>query len=589
MKKLFSAVIIAFLLSAITNIKAQEIFDAVKNNDLNKVKSLIEKEPDLLNARDPNEQTPLHYASQKSNLAVIKLLVEHGAAVDIKNKMGLTPFYYAASSGKKEIINYLLANGANKKDLELKNPWGRTPLCAVSRDGGNAETIKTLIELGADINTKDNSGWSPIQLAAWRPYEDIVNILLEAGADLEIGKDEGKRLFSNAVAFGLENLFENMISLGFPIDINNSDTKPLILSAAGGGSKRITEFLINKGLDVNYRNIYGWAPIHRAAEQGHKEIISLLIQNGAGINIRNMLGQSAYNIAVEREDPELADYLKSLNAVTSEPEFPVIEGKYLGHAPPGNIPAPFGSGIIFHRYNPHSTVAVSPDGDEIFWNPMINPRGGGYSFGFLVSTKLENGVWTYPEKVPFSEKEYRDDHPVFSYDGNKLFFASIRPVDKSNSPENQKRIWYVEKNQNGWSSPKLFKEQPLPESASEMFFTFSFDREGNYYSMDGRDIFCARFKNGKYLPPEKLGKNINTGELIGAPYISPDGKFLLYYKGKPFVSFKRKDGSWSDGIEIEKKFGRSLNYSFSGDYIFMGFGNNSWVSNKIIEELRPIK
>ncbi|MDQ7815473.1 MAG: ankyrin repeat domain-containing protein [Melioribacteraceae bacterium] len=584
MKKLLSVIIIALSISAITNIKAQEIFDAVKNNDLDKVKLLIEKEPDLVNARDPNEQSPLHYAVQKSNPDIIKLLVVRRAAVDIKNKMGLTPFYYAASSGKKDIINYLLAKGANKKDLELKNPWGRTPLCAVSRDGGNVETIKTLIDLGADINTKDNSGWSPIQLAAWRPYKDVVNILLEAGADLEISRDEGKRLFGNAVSFGLENLFEKMISLGFSIDINNSDTKALILSAAGGGSKKITEFLISKGFDLNYKNRYGWAPVHLAAEQGHKEIISLLLQNGADINIRNMLGQSAYNIAVERDDPELANFLKSLNAETSDPEFPVIEGKYLGQSPPGNTPAPFGLGIIFHRYHPHSTVAVSPDGDEIFWNPMINPRGGGYSYGYLMSTKLENGVWTYPKKVSFSEKEHRDDHPVFSYDGNKLFFASIRPVDKSNNKDNQKRIWYVEKEQNGWSGPKLFEEQPSPESASEMFFTFSFNREGNYYSMDGRDIFCARFQNGKYLPPEKLGNNINTGELIGAPYISPDGTFLLYYRGKPFVSFKRKDGSWSDGIEIEKSIGRSLNYSFSGDYIFMGY---SWVSNKIIEELKP--
>jgi hypothetical protein len=77
----------------------------------------------------------------------------------------------------------------------------------------------------------------------------------------------------------------------------------------------------------------------------------------------------------------------------------------------------------------------------------------------------------------------------------------------------------------GGVSQNSSMEQPVPKSGSEMFFTFSFDRDGNYYSMDGREIFCARYENGKYLPPEKLSNNINTGELIGAPYISPDGTF----------------------------------------------------------------
>jgi ankyrin repeat protein len=363
MKKiLFSIAVIIFSVS----LYAQDIFDAINNSDTDKVKLLIREAPDLVNAKNPNEQSPLHFAAFNSNPEIIKFLVEHGAAVDIKNKMALTPFYYAALSGNREIMDYLLAYGANKKDLELRNPWGRTPLCAVSRDGGNAETIKTLIDLGADINAKDNSGWSPIQLAAWRPYRDVVDLLTAASADLEIGKDEGKRLFNNALSFGLDNLFDKMISLGMSVDTGNAETKALILSAAGGGSKRITEFLINKGWDVNYKNVYGWAPIHRAAEQGHKEIISLLLENGADINTRNMLGQSAYNIAIEREDPELGDYLKSLNSETSGPKFPKMEGKYLGQTPPGNTPAPFGAGIIFHRYDPHSTVAVSPGGDEIF-------------------------------------------------------------------------------------------------------------------------------------------------------------------------------------------------------------------------------
>lgn len=525
------------VLSMAASATAQEIFDAARHGNLGKVQELVKSDPQLLNARDENGRTPLHWAARgvhfevlqflvdrgadvnardangtmalhsaaaRGHLAASRCLVERGAAVDVKNASGVTPFYYAALQGNREVLNYLLAHGANRADLEMRDTWGRTPLCAVARDGGDPETLKVLLELGADVNAADPAQETPIMLAAWRPYKGAVNVLLDAGAELFVNTPRGEKLLFYA-AGGLDRLFARMVENQATLSIRSADGGTLLHSAAGGDSLKIVESLVGQGLDVNRQDRFGWAPLHIAAEQGRRETIAYLVRQGADVNVRNMLGQTPYNIAREREDSELAAFLASLKADTADPKFPRIEGKYLGRPRPGGKPEEFAPGIVSHRYRPHSTVAVSPGGDEIFWNPMIESRGGGYSYGYLVTTRLEKGYWTYPRKASFSEKDFRDDHPFYSADGSRLYFISRRPGGGSATSENQARIWYVDKTEAGWGEPVLFESLPPPVGPSVTFLTFSFDEKENFFSALNGDIYCARCTDGKYAAPEKLG------------------------------------------------------------------------------------
>ena len=612
------------ILSMIASATAQEIFDAARNGNLGKVQELIEQDPQLVNRRDETGRTPLHWAARgvhfellqyladrgadvnardangtmalhsvaaRGHLAACRCLVEHGAAVDVKNSPGVTPFYYAALQGKREVLEYLLAHGANKADLEMRDTWGRTPLCSVARDGGNPETLKVLLALGADVNAADSAQDTPILLAAWRPYKDAVNVLLDAGAELFVNTPRGEELLYFA-AGGLERLFDRMVEKGASLTILNKDGGTLLHSAAGGDSLKIVESLVGQGFDVNRQDRFGWAPLHIAAEQGRRETIAYLVRKGADVNVRNLLGQTPYNIAREREDAELAELLISLQADTAAPKFPKIQGKYLGRPRPGLKPEEFAPGIVSHRYRPHSTVAVSPDGEEIFWNPMIESRGGGYSYGYLMSTRIENGCWTYPRKVAFSEKDFRDDHPVFSADGRRLYFISRRPGGGAGSSQGQEgRIWYVDKSETGWGEPILFEALPPPVGPSVTMLTFSLDEQGSCYSALNGDIYCARCTNGKYAAPEKLGANINTDAVEGSPLICPKGDYLVFLRGvemSPVVCFKKRDGGWSEAVSLKEKIGgKAWNFSLSGNYLMVG--GQRWVDVALIEELRPVE
>ena len=489
----------------------------------------------------------------------------------------------AATSGDTARVRELIRADAGL--LELRNAWGRTPLCAVSRDGGDGATVRLLVRLGADVNAPDNSGWTPIMLAAWRPNRDAVEALLDAGAELPIGGRGGAQILDDAAGGGLERLFDALLARGAAVD----SASALLHAAAGGGSLRIVESLIHRGFDVNKKDRFGWAPLHVAAEQGHREIVSYLLARGADVDARNMLGQTPYNVAQERDDGALTSFLAAAGADTSAPAFPKIRGKYLGRPRPGLEPEEFAPGIVSHRYRPHSTVAVSPKGDEIFWNPMIEPRGGGYTFGYIMMTRIENGYWSYPRKASFSEREFRDDHPFFSHDGKRLYFLSERPVAGVAPPGNEKRTWYLEKTKGGWSEPKFCEELPIPAGPRVTFLTFSFDRDGNYYYATDGDIWLSRRVKGKYAAPERLGSAVNTDKVENSPMISPDGDYLLFLSGAPpgpSVSFRKKDGSWTQAASLADRIkSRPFNFAPAGDYIMIG--GDRWVDAKMIEQMKP--
>jgi hypothetical protein len=165
-------------------------------------------------------------------------------------------------------------------------------------------------------------------------------------------------------------------------------------------------------------------------------------------------------------------------------------------------------------------------------------------------------------------------------------------------------IWFIEKNGKNWSEPKEF--DPIVNSIP-MHWQFSMDKQGNVY-LSSDNIYCARYEKGKYLPPEKLPPPVNTvhkvkyrsGEI--GPGISPEGDYLIFTKFPIglFVSFKKKDGSWTEPLSLDEKIGlKGFNsmarITLDGKYIF--FQNEGsvdsvpgrslyWVDAGIIEDFR---
>jgi len=231
-------------------------------------------------------------------------------------------------------------------------------------------------------------------------------------------------------------------------------------------------------------------------------------------------------------------------------------------APPQSPPQAklFAEGVIntdADEYGP----AFTPEGKTLYFTRRVNRRDS----EFIYASRLENGKWSTPELAPFSGK-YFDKEPFVTPDGKRIFFASLRPVDGV-EPKNSRdfNIWFVEKNETGWSEPKhvgpavnspAYENYPSVSGAGTLYFAG--EREGG---KGGNDLYRARLVNGKYEQVERLD-DLNTPNVDADPYIAPDESYLIFCSsrsggfgsGDLYISFNR-NGKWTE----PKNLGASIN------------------------------
>lgn len=136
-KKRAMALVMALVLLVWSGVaRGGDIHDSAAAGDVDKIKTLLAKNPDLVNARDDKRgNTPLHCAAIWGKTGALKVLLANKADVNAKdNEYGNTPLHWAASIGSKNMVALLLANNA---DVNAMANGGGTPLSMAEKNGRN--------------------------------------------------------------------------------------------------------------------------------------------------------------------------------------------------------------------------------------------------------------------------------------------------------------------------------------------------------------------------------------------------------------------------------------------------------------------
>lgn len=223
------------------------------------------------------------------------------------------------------------------------------------------------------------------------------------------------------------------------------------------------------------------------------------------------------------------------------------------------------------KLNPFLNVrdfSISEDGNETFFT-VQSPN---QEISQIAYIKKEKNNWSEPQLLPFNN-EYSYLEPFLADNGNRLYFASDRPLDKTKAEKKDFDVWYVErKNKNSeWSEP-INIGKPVNSDLNEFFPTLS-DNKNLYFTMESPtgmgkdDIYFCKWENNAYSDPKILDENINSNGYEFNAFISKKENFIFFTKynekggqgsGDLYISRRGSDGKWQKaenlGIPINTKF-----------------------------------
>ena len=288
----------------------ETLHEAVASADIDEVKRLISEGHDV-NSRDNKGQTPLHFAANRGQKEILEVLLANGADIEARDgRWHNTALLNASVRGRKEVVELLLEKGAN---IEAKDGNGGTPLNLTSGYGTSVHTdvIQLLLDRGADIESRGNVDCTPLQTAVAVGRKEVAELLLAHGAKLNVSsryfgtpahhamKDNHRDVVRWAISkginippmhqaayFGEINEVRDLLSKG--ADVNHKDLAKFTAMhcAVLGRNKEIVQLLIDRGADLEARSCGDTTPLFFACRGGYLDIVKLLLDNGADVNGR---------------------------------------------------------------------------------------------------------------------------------------------------------------------------------------------------------------------------------------------------------------------------------------------------------------
>ncbi len=274
-----------------TQSPAANFTEAIRNNDLQSLRRLVTTQD--VNAPGDRRRTPLMMAAGTGTREAMQILLAAGADANASDTSGVTPLMLSVRDNAK--VRLLLSAGARANE---KSRQGQTALLIAAANAGSIETVRLLVEKGADAKAIGAAGRTGLIAAAGANDLEVVRFFLEQGVNV------------NAVN---------------ATDISGHTA---LMAAAAQNNTAAVRLLIEKGADVNMaatdaaivKNgplaFKGRTALMMAASYGSPELIGLFLKANANVNARDVAGLTPlmFAVASENQDPEVVKLLLSAGA-----------------------------------------------------------------------------------------------------------------------------------------------------------------------------------------------------------------------------------------------------------------------------------
>ncbi len=210
-------------------------------------------------------------------------------------------FVNQAARGNTGAVYLFLTAGMNPNVRGKHGPRPR-PALPIAANKGHIDTVKLLLESGADVNIKSQSGDTALILATDKGYIEIIRILLEHGANPNARGNYDRTALMKAGYRGWTDIARLLLENGADVDAR-CEAGTALADAANHGHIDIVRLLLDKGADINARDNNGCTPLMKASEDGHIEVVAELLDRGAHVNVRTRGGVTALTSTKWRHGP----------------------------------------------------------------------------------------------------------------------------------------------------------------------------------------------------------------------------------------------------------------------------------------------
>lgn len=256
---------------------------------------------------------------------------------------------------------------------------------------------------------------------------------------------------------------------------------------------------------------------------------------------------------------------------------------YFGQKPPGKVAEVFAPGEL--TFEPHDSPIISQDETWM----VIGTMEQGVKFYKMNNGKLS--LTTNPLKFdfPFNNIPYSFNGMEISHSENRIYFLVWI--------NDEEDFYYIDKIEDGWSSPKPLGEE-LNTISTHWQFTVA-DNENLYLMVRKQGICVSKINGESYIKPVQLVLENGSNMEGGTPYIAHDESYIIYSLDDDLqISYKLSNGKWT----IPQNLGSDINsdkqelcprISPNGKYLFFISKRISndyavfWANAGFITELKP--